>query len=610
LSQKKRNDQLAVLTAAKVHVSREEQRPARITRRMSSLQIRQMQYRSKRQSTSFAESDNDEDGSEDESSAKSPQHSLNSMSEIKVSGYTAEHSPSKMNRLYRAVSASQNGYKYPEEEQDIAPTDLDGMGHVSVSSLKDQSIQGKKRHAQDILMLREIKAGILPEQLLKKIPHMGNLISVDLSHFSLGDDLGKCLGTSLSTLDMLHTLGLRGNRLTSVSISVILENVPIRSLRHLDLSVNDLRGKAVDSLCQMLVQHNSRLSSLELAKAQLTANDIKKLCKSLMVHETSWLLDWSLSHNHLSPKAMNYIAEFLSYSGCSLNWFDLSWNSFDSRAGEVLAAALSTNKSMSSINLAANALRDDGGQHIAACLLGNQSLREIFLSLNNIGGKTCFIFSKVLRMHPCMERLDLNDNPLTEAGARSIFRTILRGLRCFVMMQNCTFNTTEGLFNHSNPSLDSPYSLNLAQPYQVAILSELINMANSNKSGSFTGLSYKQNDKDNKEQVITAHHKDGETYLRCGTVPWAIPSSGILKVNFSHQVNIPEESMAIDDLAFNTILAIVINAKSENDRKNWLMLMCMDAYFTTAQAQDLIDILEDRRLIGAGGISKVDLFVR
>lgn len=395
MSQKKRNDELTVLTGAKVAVKTEEHKPVRMSRRLSSLQMRQMQFRNKRQSSSFNESEAgiEEDNEDDDSSTvKSPQHSITSDMR---GGHSVEHSPNKMNRLYRAVQASLNGYTYPEEEEDLAPTGLDLMGHVSVSSLKDQSIQGKKRHAQDILLLREIKAGILPEQLLKKVPGMGNLISIDLSHFSIGDELGKCLGTSLSTLDMLHTLGLRGNRLTSVSITVILENVPIRSLRHLDLSVNDMRGKAVDSLCQMLVQHNSRLSSLELAKTQLAASDVKKLCKSLMAHETSWLLDWSLSHNHLSPKAMEYIAEFLSYSGCSLNWFDLSWNAFDSRAGEVLAGALSSNKSVSSINLAANALRDDGGQHIAACLLGNQTLREIFLSLNNIGGKTCFIFSKV-----------------------------------------------------------------------------------------------------------------------------------------------------------------------------------------------------------------------
>lgn len=156
-----------------------------------------MNYRVKRATSSFAESDTglDEGSDDDSSGIHSPQHSLNSMSEIKLSGAPPVHTPVKLNRLYRAVSASHSGYTYPDEEKDIAPTGLDSFGHMSVSSLKDQSVQGKKRHAQDILMLREIRAGVLPEQLLKKVPHMGNLISIDLSHFSLGDELGRCLGT-------------------------------------------------------------------------------------------------------------------------------------------------------------------------------------------------------------------------------------------------------------------------------------------------------------------------------------------------------------------------------------------------------------------------------
>lgn len=56
------------------------------------------------------------------------------------------------------------------------------------------TIEQKKRHAQDTLLFREIKAGLIPEQLLKKIPRMGALVSLDLSYFSLGDELCACLG--------------------------------------------------------------------------------------------------------------------------------------------------------------------------------------------------------------------------------------------------------------------------------------------------------------------------------------------------------------------------------------------------------------------------------
>ena len=82
-------------------------------------------------------------------------------------------------------------------------------------------------------------------------------------------------------------------------------------------------------------------------------------------------------------------------TGCSLSWLDLSWNSFDSQSGAILADALSVNQTLTSLDLSCNSLRDAGGQRIAASLLQNKHLQEIFLSLNNIGGKSCFIFSKV-----------------------------------------------------------------------------------------------------------------------------------------------------------------------------------------------------------------------
>lgn len=207
-----------------------------------------------------------------------------------------------------------------------------------------------------------------------------------------------------------------------------------------------------------------------------------------------------------------------------------------------------------------------------------------------------------------MSRLNLSDNPLTEAGARSIFRTILRGLKCFVMMQNCTFNNETGLFNHSNPALDSPYSLNLSEPYQISVLSELIGMVNLNKNCKFSQLTYKENADDSHYTDIAAEVVDGVTYLRNGSSSWTIPSSGVLRLHLTHRPVIPTTEMAIDDLAYNTILAIVVNARTENDRKNWLFLMCMDAFFTSEQAQDLIDILADHHLLGGGGVSIVEFF--
>jgi hypothetical protein len=166
---------------------------------MSSLSLRQEAYRRKRTVSNIEPMKTqtiEVDESDDDFSAAL--HSVNSLSEIKVSALPLSESPTKLSRMSRAMNASLIGHAYTEEISDKAKMTDETFGQSRCLSLKDQSLEGKKRHAQDLLMLREMRAGILPEQLLKKIPRMGNLISVDLSHYGIGDELGRCLGTRYS----------------------------------------------------------------------------------------------------------------------------------------------------------------------------------------------------------------------------------------------------------------------------------------------------------------------------------------------------------------------------------------------------------------------------
>jgi hypothetical protein len=200
---------------------------------------------------------------------------------------------------------------------------------------------------------------------------------------------------------MLHTLGLRGNRLTHKSLVTVFENLSMRALRHLDVSLNNITGPSLQTLCNRLKSAECKLSSLELVNTGIAYDDLKQISTAIMAHETSWLMELSLAQNKLSLEAMKELVKLLKYDGCALSWLDLSWNEFNSSSGECLAEALVKNKSLTSLDLSSNALRDEGGQHIAACLLSNKYLQEIYLSLNNIGGKTCFIFSKVSTIPHC-----------------------------------------------------------------------------------------------------------------------------------------------------------------------------------------------------------------
>ena len=61
-------------------------------------------------------------------------------------------------------------------------------------SCRPSTPAGIPRIAQDTLLVQQLKAGLLPENLLKTSPHMQYMTSIDLSHYSIGNELGICLG--------------------------------------------------------------------------------------------------------------------------------------------------------------------------------------------------------------------------------------------------------------------------------------------------------------------------------------------------------------------------------------------------------------------------------
>ena len=127
---------------------------------------------------------------------------------------------------------------------------------------------------------------------------------------------------SLVDLDMLHTLGLRGNRLTLKSLNTIFTHVNVKGFRHIDVSMNDMSGSAVSTLCDLLVRSDCRLSSLELEKTELPRHNVKQICRAITFPETSWIMELSLARNSLDGRAMPTIAAVLKYPGmkqqCSL----------------------------------------------------------------------------------------------------------------------------------------------------------------------------------------------------------------------------------------------------------------------------------------------------
>lgn len=182
-----------------------------------------------------------------------------------------------------------------------------------------------------------------------------------------------------------------------------------------------------------------------------------------------------------------------------------------------------------------------------------------------------------------MDRLDLSTNPLGEAGARSLFRTILRGLKCMIVMRNCEYRLDGHIFNHSNPGEDSPYSIELSEPYDSALLSELFTLASEDPLNcKFGNVLYKEHPKAKESSISLVAYK-GEVVSKVTGQKWIIPSVGSMKVQFLYSIVVPTIEKAISARSLDILCTIVSTGKTEVDSKNWLKLLCYDVYLTTAQ---------------------------
>lgn len=81
-----------------------------------------------------------------------------------------------------------------------------------------------------------------------------------------------------------------------------------------------------------------------------------------------------------------------------------------------------------------------------------------------------------------------------------------------------------------------------------------------------------------------------------------------MRLDISYKISIPTVEHAISAKSFKVMIEdVLLRAKSDQDRKNFLWLICMDCFFTTKQAQNLINTLREKNLIEPGAITIVDV---
>ncbi|KAM9149514.1 NACHT, LRR and PYD domains-containing protein 3-like isoform 1-T1 [Pangshura tecta] len=217
----------------------------------------------------------------------------------------------------------------------------------------------------------------------------------------------------------------------------------------LNPEIKDLRTSTAYSLCQGLKDPNCKLKTISLSSCKLSSAFPEHLSpKTLFTNESLEELD--LSANKLGDSGLKHLCEGLKHPHCNLQILLLWQCHLTTACCEDLAAALSTNQSLTELELSGNKLGDSGikllceGLKHARCKLQklvvwdcqltdaccgalssllstNQSLRELNLSGNKLSYSGVKLLSEGVKHPNCqLQKLDLSENHIDERTTKEL----------------------------------------------------------------------------------------------------------------------------------------------------------------------------------------------
>ncbi|ONH93043.1 hypothetical protein PRUPE_8G209500 [Prunus persica] len=244
------------------------------------------------------------------------------------------------------------------------------------------------------------------------------------------------------------------NVLCSAEISHLLRNSLLQSLE-----LRWIRSKEhIDGLCKLLNQNSESLTSLEFIHCKLSSDSINAICSSLPTKnvQTHGIKNFSINtSNFLETNPVSLplgLVSFLS-SGRSLYSLKLSDNHLGRNFAKlVFGTLLNASSSLSILDLSDNNIsgwlselywRSPSGPPTPLGIGKSfQSLRVLNLRGNNLNKDDADGLRYALVHIPNLEVLDMSDNPIEDAGIRSLIPYFVEASeKCFpfadLMLENC-----------------------------------------------------------------------------------------------------------------------------------------------------------------------------
>ncbi|XP_059817478.1 NACHT, LRR and PYD domains-containing protein 14-like [Hypanus sabinus] len=247
-----------------------------------------------------------------------------------------------------------------------------------------------------------------------------------LGENDLGDSGVKLVSAALRNPECkVQKLGLREVGLTDSGAEDLASALSTnRSLTGLSLSYNKLGDSGVKLVSAALRKSECKIQKLGLRDVGLTDSGAEDLASALSTKPS--LTGLNLGDNKLGDSGVKLVSAALRKSECKIQKLGLNNVGLTDSGAEDLVSALSTNPSLTELNLSDNKLGDSGVKLVSAALR-NRECKIQKLWLNNVGltdsGAEDLV--SALSTNPSLTELNLSENSLTDRSVPGLRRLIL-----------------------------------------------------------------------------------------------------------------------------------------------------------------------------------------
>ncbi|XP_072279389.1 NACHT, LRR and PYD domains-containing protein 3-like isoform X2 [Pyxicephalus adspersus] len=257
------------------------------------------------------------------------------------------------------------------------------------------------------------------------------LTMLDLSKNSLDDSGLKILHEGLKhsgcTLQNLRLMDCGLSPSCCKDLSNIL--TATRSVKSMDLSMNNLQDSGIKHLCRGLQYPECVLQELRLWYCGLTLSCCVDLRTVVIMNRT--LNTLLLKGNNLTDSGMRLLCEGLKHPGCTLQELSIHSCSLTHLSCDDLRSVLNTNRSLTKLDLSQNSLQDSGVKILCEGLRDpGCTLQELCLKACGLSSYCCDDICSVIATNRTLIALDLTGNELKHCGKNVLYKALERYPDC------------------------------------------------------------------------------------------------------------------------------------------------------------------------------------